>query len=197
MYMTTLQEVPSSPINPFKEARECIIDSDTGRSISHAVLAKRIGVTKLSLIRLEQGTFNDPLPTVLNYFCNNGFNYLALTDGYINFQYQMRAANAYYFGLDLECDPSVELHPFAQLRMKALNQPNHMKVAKDLCLPQSSIHLFETKPRSQKSVPKTIINVLPVLGYSDQQISDFLACYKDWRARMLGKNVLNLVVEAR
>lgn len=184
--MTTDQQEVIAPTNPFKEARESIIDSNTGRSISHAVLAKRMGVTKLSLIRLEQGTFNDPLPTVLNYYTSHGFNYLYLTDGYITYQYQMRMRNFLYFGPDLECDPLSALHPLAQLR----GTRNHMHVAKSLCLPQSTIARFEKDVRAQQTVPKTIINVLPVIGYTDEQIHSFLTCYKQWRSRVLGKNVI-------
>lgn len=184
--MTTSTQEVILPLNPFKGARESIIDPDTGRSISHARLAKRIGVTKLSLIRLEQGTFNDPLPRVLDYFCNRGFNYLSLTDGYINYQHQMRVAHAYYFGLYLDAKPDEPVHPFAQLR----GERNLTEVSKSLCLPQSTLSRFESDYRSQQSVPKVLINVLPVLGYPDEQISEFIQTYKDWRLRALGKNVV-------
>jgi DNA-binding XRE family transcriptional regulator len=188
---------PPVPVNPFKEARESIIDGDTGRNISHATLAKRIGCTKLSLIRLEQGTFNDPLPTVLNYFIDRGFNYLYLTDGYINFQHAMRMKNYHYFGPNLECDASSDAHPFAQLRSRVILDngvvgANSMQVSKALCLPQSTLVRFEGDVRSQQTVPKAIINVMPTIGYSDAQITSFVECFKDWRGRFLGKNVISI-----
>ncbi len=184
------------PVNPFKEARESIIDPATGRSISHANLAKQIGCTKLSLIRLEQGTFNDPLPVVLNYFVNLGFNYLALTDGYIDYQHAMRRRSAFYFGDNLEFDTFSEEHPFSQLRNRegAVSR-NQNQVSKELCIPQATINTFERDPRTQQSVPKIIVDVLHQLGYSDDQISSFLKGYKLWRQIVLGKNVVPLGLE--
>lgn len=179
----------TQPPNPFKEARESIIDPVTKRSISHHQLARKMGVTKLSLIRLEQGMFTEPLPTVLKYLINHGFNELALTDGYYNFQHHMRVANAYYFGPHLEFDITSVIHPMGQLRHNRGVNPT--ECAKALCLPQSTLVYFETKYRRQQSVPKCVINVLPVLGYSDDQISSFLKDYKDWRNRALGKNVVD------
>jgi DNA-binding XRE family transcriptional regulator len=181
---------PTQPINPFKAIRESIKDPTTGRHISHAALAKRIGCTKLSLIRLEQGTFNDPLPTVLDYFIKQGYNYLSLTDGYINFQHQTRLQNCYLFGTSLTIDVSSPDHPFKQLYTRVHSNPT--EVSKRLCIPQATLSKFERDPRGQQSVPKTLINVLPVIGYTDEQISQFLYDYKDWRNRYLGKNVVSI-----
>lgn len=188
------------PINPFKEARESILDSYTGRSISHHELAKKIGVTKLSLIRLEQGTFVDPLPNVLQWLVDQGFNELALTDGYYGFQYRMRLHHLLYFGTDLEFELSSETHPFEQLRNgviigagpSARIGVNPTQCAKDLCLPQATISHFETKYRQQKSVPKSIINVMPIIGYTDEQITSWINSYEDWRKRRTGRNVISL-----
>lgn len=194
-YFKEAQKPPHPlPINPFKEARESILDSYTGRSISHHELGKKIGVTKLSLIRLEQGTFVDPLPNVLEYLVGQGFNELALTDGYYGFQYQMRLRNVLYFGPYLEFDLSSETHPFEQLRNCSYNGAgaNPTQCAKDLCLPQATISHFETKYRQQKSVPKSIINVMPIIGYTDEQITSWINAYDDWRKRRTGRNVISL-----
>ena len=172
--------------NPFKEARLSIIDPDTNRSISHAVLAKRMGVSKTALIHMEHGFFPEPLPKVLAFLANRGFSELSLTDGYYNFQYQTRISHPRYFGDHLEVDVYSVVHPLDQLHARSPGYVSLTQMCKDLCLPQSDIAKF-IKNTKQQSIPKIFLATLMQIGYPEHEINLISSQYLSWRLSRKGQ----------
>lgn len=165
------------PINPFTELRQ---DLD----LSHQRLAEHIHVSKISLIRLEQGIYPDPLPSVLHYFVSQGHSELALTDSYYDFQALTRKHYFKLFGDDLSIDPENPTHPLAQLRRAgdgSYRDLSVMQVSKYICVAQSTLQYFESRWRVQKSVPKSFAIALQANGYTSSEINTFCDAYLLWR----------------
>lgn len=180
-YMSLLNEAPTTVTNPFSDLR-----AQTG--LSHVDLGKRMGVSKQALIRLEQGTFDLPLPNVLQYWVDQGYSELALVDQYEDFQAFTRQSNRQLFGPTLLVNISYQQHPFEQLRL-GISTPvgalNKTQVAKRLCLPQSTLQRWETDWRRQKSIPRNLQIVLMQTGYTKDQVKYFSHAYKTWRELQL------------
>lgn len=156
-------------------------------NLSHTEWAKRIGISKHALIRLEQGTYSEILPVVMEWLLNNTtYTELLLTDSYADFQTKTRALHRLYFGADLKVD-STDEHPLRQLR----GSRNLAELAKDLCLPYSTLAYFERNYKQQKSVPKNLVNVLREIGYSHQQIVEFRLAYDEFRVNHGCESILN------
>lgn len=167
------------PVNVFKQLRQ-------DREWSHDQLARRILISKQALIRLEQGTWAQPLPTVVDYWVkNHGVNELMILDAYEFFRSQMRVRYRKLFGDQLVIMTAADLHPFRQLRDPCNLNPS--EIAKMLCIPQATIQYFERKWKQQKTVPKELSKALHDIGYTNAQISRFESDYTDWRRSMLGK----------
>lgn len=168
---TTYGPPPDNPVKQFRLLYELTLEE----------LSSLIGISKQALIRTEQGTYDRIPPVILHYLVSlNGHNELELVSLYENYQLKSRARNRCYFGPDLAVDIYKE-HPFRQLRSKI--NVSLSEVAKDLCLPQSTLQYFERKWKLQKSVPKGLINVLRSTGYTKQTVDQFEGDYEHWRAR--------------
>jgi len=173
------------PINPFKTLRG---------DLSHQKLSNQISVDKLALIRLEQGIYPDPLPSVLSYWVSRGENELHLTDGYYEFQALTRKHYFKLFGDSLHINIELPVHPLAQLRRSGdgrYTDLSQMQVSKFLCVAQSTIHYFETKWRVQKSVPKPLALALQNAGYGSLEVNYFCDQYLEWRACRKAGGVLS------
>jgi transcriptional regulator with XRE-family HTH domain len=168
------------PTNPFKRLRG---------NLTLEALANRIGVSKQALIRLEQGTFNEPLPNVLSFWVTErGYSELSLTDEYTEYQRLVRARHWHYFGPILHAEFNVETHPFRQLRHNVKVNPS--EVAKALCIPQGTLNHFEKKWRTQQTVPKLLVDVLQIIGYPYEDVLLFCSTYKIWRQNNLNGTVV-------
>lgn len=184
-------DLEAPPSNPFKILREAA-------GLSHANLGKIIRVSKHSLIRLEQGLYDQPLPTVLEWWLDEGRNLnsikasglivteLRLINGYEEFQNETRRRNYRYFGdAGLSIDDSALCpHPCIQLERKAesLGKPcSEIGIAKALCVPQSTLNLWKRKYRTQQSVPKTVQSALLQIGYTRFEVAAFMESYTRWR----------------
>lgn len=167
------------PVNPFTTLRKRL-------DLSHQRLAEHMQISKLSLIRLEQGIYPDPLPTALWFWVNQqGENELHLTDSYYEFQNLTRQHYFKLFGDSLSIDVALNIHPLSQLRRKGDGQYGDlsaMQVSKFLCVAQSTLQHFEQKWRIQKSTPKTLAHALNCAGYSAQEVNEFGEQYEDWRS---------------
>lgn len=170
---------PPKPVNILTSIRK------TTFQLSHAEMSKRMGISKHALIRLEQGTFDRILPTVLAFMLNNThYSELLLVDAYEDFQNTVRSRHMRYF--DSEDSPNqfvfprADVHPLVQLRAER----NLAQVAKDLCLPYATLRYFEHNYKQQKSVPKQMVNVLKQIGYSDEEIFRFKLAYHEFRVEM-------------
>lgn len=165
------------PINPFRSIR---LSNDLGLQ----ELADKIGVSKQALIRLEQGTYDKPLPKVFAYFVESFVtSELQLMDAYEGYQTKQRLRHFRYFG-ELDNFDS-RFHPLRQLRHRIDVTPT--EVAKALCLPQATLTYFERKPVQQKSVPRGLINVLNEIGYRNYEVAEFKKAYAAFRERLINE----------
>jgi len=176
--MTTHAAGPiNGTTNPFKQLRE-------SHNFTLELMAAKVGITKQALIRLEQGTFVEPLPTALQYY-SSAFpvTEYELINQYEAYQTSQRTKAHRYFG-DFK-DFHSEIHPMRLLR----GTKNPTQVAKDLCIPQATLTYFERNVVQQKSVPKVILNVLNQIGYTDAEIGYFMEAYEVYRQRTVAKRV--------
>ncbi len=145
-------------------------------------LAKELRVSKLVLIRLEQGTFSRPITVVMDHWVDNyGVNYKSILDAYDSYRSNQRTSNPRCCG-DLRADPSNDVHPLRQLR-----NDGPTALSKLLCVPQATLQYFEKKWKRQQSVPKELIAALLENGYKGSEIRHFQETYVIWRNRKLGR----------
>lgn len=174
------RKLSPAPINPFKAARQEL-------KLTMYELSKLTGVSKQAIIRLEQGTFVEPLEAVAQYFSDQGFAFLGMRDEYYDFQTKMRERHHRMFGdIPKSKDPYLEnmVHPFRELR--GIFGPTY--VAKALCISQASIEHFENRPAHQTIVPQAIQDVLNQIGYSREEIEDLNWNYRLYRRFKLNGN---------
>ena len=174
------------PVNYLKTVRE---EAD----MTLEAMSRKCGISKHALIRLEQGTYERILPSVLEVYVRDYVNSeLTLVDEYEAYQSAMRERHHLYFGLDLITDPSLPLHPFRQLRNRLEVTPT--EVAKALCIPQATIVHWEKHVRQQQSIPKCVANVLNEIGYKHEQILGLVEAYNVYRSQVTGSNVRKIGV---
>lgn len=166
-----------APINPFRTLR-------AENNLTIKDLCQRTYVSKQAVIRLEQGTFNEPLPSVLDWFVKSyGLSELELCDRYAEYQNEVRKRHHHLFGPDLRV-PNDTVHPFRYLRDKI--NFSITEVSKALCVPQSALDRFEKKWRVQKTVPRTLTTALYGAGYSGHDLAIFQRQYEVFRNRSKG-----------
>jgi len=165
------------PVNIFKELRE-------EQGWSHDQLGRRALLSKQALIRVEQGTWANPLPTLVDYWVkHHGVNELTLLDNYEWFRNAQRRRHHKLFGFHINVAASSPIHPMRQIR-----EPyNPSEVAKMLCVPQATIQYFERKWKQQKSVPKELCVALHDIGYTLNEVRCFEADYAAWRRYALSR----------
>lgn len=169
------------PLNPFTRLR-----SDLGVSLNR--LATICHVDRKALSRLENGTYTNPLPSMVDFWVNRG----SATEGelltdYEEFQFLQRRRHEFYLGPSLNVDLA-GMHPLRQLRFNrpslVSNEPLPVGISEfseALCLPLDTVQYFEKKWRQQQSVPKQIKLVFNQIGYSREAIATFEQRYKQWR----------------
>lgn len=182
----SLSHTPLLVQNPFKEIR-------IQQNLSQAKLAELIGVSKHAVLRLEQGMYAEPLPTILNFMCDEwGYSHANLRLHYANFQASHRYNSGLIFGADLRkaldywaAVPHWHAkHPFIYLRETAKPYLNPTEVAKALCINQTVISYFEKKFISQKTVPEQVLLALSHAGYTDDDLYALQSAYNNYRSRM-------------
>lgn len=178
-----------APLNPFTRLRNSL-------ELSHEELARQMYTSKQSLIRLEQGCYDKPLPVAVDWWVNYGaVTELQITDAYEEFQQLTRTRHHQYFGPELQIDYTSVIadHPLRQLCNSHPYFPvNVTEVAKSLCLPQATLQHWQKKWRTQQSVPRTFQSVLMEIGYSKYQVKDFNEAYYNWRQTQLSRSKIRL-----
>ena len=132
------------PDNPFTLLREAV-------GLSHEELARRCFSTKQALIRLEQGCYEVPPQTVIDWWLNNyglelNISELGLLDSYEQFQDETRRRHRQFFGPSLTFGMGVtHPHPLKQLRAKCYTGEGASvtEVAKALCIQQQTLSYWE------------------------------------------------------
>lgn len=178
-------------MNPFRKLR-------LGHNYKLSEFCGMVHVMRSAMIRLEHGTYANPLPSVtdwwVNHECNKcshlGLTELKLFNAYEDFQLNQRQQHLMYFGrtrhLHDMYDLNSDVHPFRQIR----GSIGITQVSRDLCIPLDTLQFFEKRWVRQQSVPKLLCTVLNYIGYSNLEIQQFRADYKTWRTRMLSKKEL-------
>lgn len=169
-------------------------------NLSLAGLALQTGLSKNAIVRAEQGTYANPLPRLSEYY-QRRFNIseLEITLGYEDFQAAQRQRHYHYFGDTLIYSELDQVHPFRQLRLSkhSLAHPDVLlpvgpdAVSRALCIPVDTLRFWEKKFKSQKSVPKLVVNVLNQIGYDRSTIANFCKAYEYWRTQHTGLKLMD------
>lgn len=165
--------------NPFKRLRE-------RQGISQYELGRRTGLTKHAVLRLEQGMYPNPLPTILDYFTSQfpNLSHVTLEREYTDFQIAMRQHNSRLLGdiiEELRLTP-VGTHPLTYLRESRGINPTEL--AKRLCIAQSVVAYFEKRSVHQHTVPQQLIEALWDADYTEAETHALEEAYTDYRERL-------------
>lgn len=180
-------------MNPFRKLR-------LGHDYKLSEFCKTVHVMRSAMIRLEHGTYANPLPSVTEWWVySHGecikcahleLTELKLANAYEDFQLNQRQQHLMYFGRTRHLhdiyDLNSDVHPFRQIR----GDKGVTQVSRDLCLPLDTLQFFEKRWVRQQSVPKLLCTVLNYIGYSNLEINQFKADYKAWRQVQLSKRGL-------
>lgn len=165
-------------LNPFRALRQ-------RSGLSQYEIAKRAGVSKHAVLRLEQGCYDQPLPSLIEYFTeHHDITNVQLRNSYRDFQYKRRLESLDCLGESiadsLELCP-VGIHPLVFLR--TLEHLNPTQLAKMLCISQSTVVHFEVRSVHQHIVPVQLIEALHEVGYTEEDteaLSESYNLYREW-----------------
>lgn len=169
------------PINPFTHLR-------TRVNITIAELSRIAHIDEKALVRAEQGTYTQPLPSLVEYWIRRvpNLSTVDLNSDYEDYVTNQRNRHKFYFGRSLLVDVN-DQHPFRQLRAKRPSKHDNtalpvglVECSRALCVPLDTIQFFEKK-LSQQSVPKPLKTALNQIGYTSDQLRQFESAYKEWR----------------
>lgn len=175
------------PLNPFT-----ILRTKSGFSI--AELSRLAHIDEKALVRAEDGTYTQPLPSLVEFWVRNisELSTVDINSDYEDFVLAQRERHKFYFGRSLLVDVN-GIHPFRQLRARRPSKHDNsilpvglVECSRALCVPLDTIQFFEKK-LTQKSVPKPIKTALNQTGYTSEQIRQFEAAYHEWRDIQTGK----------
>lgn len=173
--------------NPFRELR-------LRQGISQYDLANRIKISKHAVLRLEQGCYEKPLPSVVEYFTNHypDISSFSLIRQYEEFQYETRRSNAGLLGdLSTLKDCPVGDHPLTWIR--TAHGYNPTSLAKALCISQSTVVYFERRAVHQHTVPNQLLRALHDADYSEQETDYLVEAYFRYRRWLNSNKELTLV----
>jgi transcriptional regulator with XRE-family HTH domain len=175
--------------NPFRELR-------TRQGISQYELARRVSISKHAVLRLEQGCYEKPLPSVIDYFLGHfpSITRFTLVADYEAFQYQTRASNAHLLGQSLKDELTgcpVGIHPLVFLRHN--HGINPTELSKRLCISQSTVVYFEQRSVHQHTVPEQLTKALHDADYLEADTDALVEAYKDYRTWLTSSKGLTLV----
>lgn len=185
MTLSSITHDPNYP-NPFRNIR-------INAQLTQALLAKRAGVSKHAVLRLEQGMFPDPLPKLLNYYVDT-FNVsrTSLLREYAKFQIRQRERAGLLLG-DIEHKlfewangvDDGQTHPLVYLRLSCRPVLNPTELAKRLCISQTVVTYFEKNAISQKTVPYQLLLALSQAGYGDDDLLALESAYATYRVMVI------------
>ena len=148
--------------------------------------AHQLGISRMALLRLEQGLLPEPSLKLRTYFANDDA-WLDFLDDYDAYQTAKREAN--YGVLTTEPDFNAPIedfqaysdHPFS-LWMEQSNAANVTQVCVALCLHLPIMHRFLNGPYPAQC-PDLLLTALDESGYDPDLISDFVMEYAHWYSR--------------
>lgn len=173
--------------NPFKNAR-------LGLEKPMQQIANEAGLSKQALIRTEQGTYDVPPERLIEYYLDHGHSYNELVNGYREFQVATRQRHHKIFGEPFGRFVYSGKHPLDYLLTicwstadgTPVGPMNPTEFSKLMCVNQSVVDYFLSKPHRQKSVPGPILRALRDNGYSVDVLNDFALAYEQYRCAKLG-----------
>lgn len=182
--------------NPFRKIR-------TEQGLSQYELAKRAGVSKHAVLRLEQGMYDKPLPSVVSYCLRTTeVVHTQLLEDYVSFQVAVREDNSRLLGNILErledwsdTHAPVGKHPLTYLRER--EHLNTTQLAKCLCVSQTIISNFEKHPVQQHSVPAQLTIALQDADYTEEETDGLTKAYNTYRDSIIEGHELKLLPSAR
>jgi transcriptional regulator with XRE-family HTH domain len=183
------------PTNPFRWLR-------LNANLTLNELCELTGVSKQAMIRLEQGTYAEPIERVMEFWLTNASrynqdtDYVELTNKYERYKAVMRKRHSRIFGSMPVLDAfhrRIDKHPFVTLRslwqnpetQQVLGTMNVTECSKLLCIPQSVLDHFQNKVARQQTVPQPLLEALRDNGYGSDDLSVFSQAYEDHRRWIL------------
>lgn len=185
--------------NPFKLIR-------IHAGLSQQNLANKVGISKHAVLRSEQGMYVEPLPSLLNYMCNNfPVGRLTLIQQYERFQVYTRETSGRLLGdmeseLDtwhtyLHSSPTAlspyQLHPLVWLR--TIRGYNPTSLAKAICVNQTVVNYFEKNSINQRTIPEQLTHALKDCGYEDDELASLADAYSVYREFLLANQSFRVI----
>lgn len=190
--MSTNSANPSVVSNPFKGNPFKIIRLQ--HNYSQYDISRMAKISKHAVLRLEQGMYESPLPTLVNFYVHQfKVSRAQLLSDYEDFQFETRKETGRFLGAisNLLSAVGPEHHPLTYLReLKGLNPT---EVAKRLCISQSAVVYFERRSIHQHTVPAQLLNALSDAGYTPAELKAFEEAYTDYRNNLISDQRFTLV----
>lgn len=175
--------------NPFRKFRNEL-------GLSQTAFGKNAGVSKHAILRLEQGMYDKPLPSVVEYVTSiSDLTHYQLSEQYAHYQRAVRNEEPMIFGsmnLRLQSCPR-KVHPLTYLR--ELQNLNQTELCKRLCISQTVINNFELKWQTQHTVPKQLLDALRDNGYGSIDLTALEDWYEAFRRSQLDQHQVRLINE--
>lgn len=140
--------------------------------------AKRVGISRIALLRFEQGTIPEPSTKLIPYL-PQGLPWEAFVEDYHQYQIAKREAN--YGILDPDFEFTSSCHPFDEW-LGASNADNLTQVCVALCLHLPIMYRWVNGPHPALP-PDLLLDALDNAGYSKKLISDLVLSYAEWKSR--------------
>lgn len=171
--------------NPFKTAREEL-------RLSHKDVAEKTGLTKLFIIRQEQGVYPNPSDRLIEFYRTDEFNRELYRMEYKKFQTRCRLHNGptekpvLYpvspFAIRWAYNTSNELiHPMKMWMNWNGKELSGMEVCKAYCYSPPSLQRFLADTHRVKTMPPNLIDVLLEAGYTTKLVFTVDELYREWR----------------
>lgn len=174
--------IPSYPFeNPLK--RERLL-----RSLTLEALALKTGVSRMTIIRTEQGLYNVPSDRLLTFLSPDS----AVRRTGLQAEYQVwrkgRREASYGVLPDAGGFNAIEAHPFVAWRESAALNQN--QVAKAFCIHRATLYKFESQPHLLNDVPEDILEALIQSGYSTVTLQALRSAFSSYKTQV-ANHVLN------
>lgn len=182
--------MPDSDVNPISEnpLTEFRLAQSNGAGWSLSKLSREIGVSESTIIRTEQGLYNDIPPRILYYLADRFLSPGSVAAQYSRFQISRRHQLYLHGRLELNfrkaltilCEKYPERNPFLLWResagVKGPGYKSRLAFCKDLCLHPSTVKRYEDGLAER--MPDSMRNALMDVRVDWETIDE---CYKQWR----------------
>lgn len=164
--------------NPLKDLRqEC--------NFTLEEVADRASVSKLFLIRAEQGCFSSCPERLVEFYGRYvDLDYLETASKYLEFQSVTRVGNYGRLIEPWEFPKEIPDHPFIHWR-QCSGLKAQISISKLFCIHPAVVFKFENKPRTINSVPQQLQDALLESGYERVTINLLSTAYAEFKDRLI------------